>query len=396
MPTITEVVHERGLDFENQRKVVLLRDSPSATGKKLSFAKIAARVRNLQGSKSTEDVVRRVYKRFNRKKGRVSYKYHRCGRKPWKVTKDVGNFLVQRLLQKRKSTLVTSTTLQAELYKEKKVNITCRAVRKHLFSKGYRWLPRSQKRKYDRAAKMKRRAFAAKYKDRSQSALSEHIACAMDGVIITVPPLDDLGRLNFCLHGETHMYRKVGEAALPELSGDDPYGGQVPLSRAIPMWGAISAAGFQEILWHKTKKLNKADWVKAVKAGKLYNAVKKLQPGRHVGPRRVICDNESFLEGKECRGEYKKKRIQLLHIPAKSPDFNPIESFWGWLRKELRRLDLEDYRSRRPALGKTAYRQRVRNVLRTKKAQDVAKAKWSNFKKVCREVYSKKGAASRT
>ena len=57
--------------------------------------------------------------------------------------------------------------------------------------------------------------------------------------------------------------------------------------------------------------------------------------------------------------------------------------------------DLEDLRMNRPPLGKTAYRQRVRSVLRTRKAQRVAAQKFSGFKGVCKEVVLKNGAASR-
>ena len=59
-------------------------------------------------------------------------------------------------------------------------------------------------------------------------------------------------------------------------------------------------------------------------------------------------------------------------------------------------MDLRDLRAGRPPLGKTAYRVRVRNFLKTKKAQDVAKAKFNNFKKVCCEVVKKGGTASRS
>ena len=77
------------------------------------------------------------------------------------------------------------------------------------------------------------------------------------------------------------------------------------------------------------------------------------------------------------------------------PRLNPIESFWGWLRGELRRRDLKDLRLQKPALNKVQYKQRVKEVLRTIKAQDVAKAKFRNLKKVCKEVVKKKGAMSR-
>ena len=101
------------------------------------------------------------------------------------------------------------------------------------------------------------------------------------------------------------------------------------------------------------------------------------------------------MEAKESRKQYSKNHIKLLHIPAKSPDLNPIESFWGWVRARLRLRDLEDLKQGRAALGKTACKIRVKKFLKSKKAQDVAKAKFNAFKKVCQEVVRKKGAASR-
>ena len=49
----------------------------------------------------------------------------------------------------------------------------------------------------------------------------------------------------------------------------------------------------------------------------------------------------------------------------------------------------------RPVVGKTASRIRVKAILRSRKAQNVAKAKFNRLKKVCQEVFRKKGAASR-
>ena len=63
---------------------------------------------------------------------------------------------------------------------------------------------------------------------------------SMDGVILTVPPTDVVDRRNFVWEGETHMYRKPEERALPGLAGACPYAEQIPLSRAIPLWGGIS------------------------------------------------------------------------------------------------------------------------------------------------------------
>ena len=46
-------------------------------------------------------------------------------------------------------------------------------------------------------------------------------------------------------------------------------------------------------------------------------------------------------------------------------------------------------------MGKQAYKKRVQSVLRSKRAQAVAQAKFKAFKKVCIEVARKKGGAAR-
>ena len=126
MPEVSEMVHPRGLNFKNQRKVMLYREGlmPGQKGIKMGFKKIALRVRNLQKKPSTEDVVRRVYAQFNTKKDRVQYKFARCGRKPWKLTKEVSSFVIRHLLKKRRCSIVTSTTLQAAVSRELGVKIT--------------------------------------------------------------------------------------------------------------------------------------------------------------------------------------------------------------------------------------------------------------------------------
>ncbi len=91
------------------------------------------------------------------------------------------------------------------------------------------------------------------------------------------------------------MWRKRSEGLRPALSGDDPYGKQVPLPRALPMWGGCSGGGFAPVVFHKTKKLTVAEWQKVVASGKLARAIKSLKPVKRRGPWPVLCDNESFL-----------------------------------------------------------------------------------------------------
>ncbi len=108
---MSEVVHPKSLDFGNQRRVVLLRDSTGA-----SFSSIATEVKNLQGRHPSGRLVARLYKQFSRKQGRRRYHYSNCGRKPWKLTKEVEAFLLRRLRALRKACVCTSSTLQREAW----------------------------------------------------------------------------------------------------------------------------------------------------------------------------------------------------------------------------------------------------------------------------------------
>ena len=81
-------------------------------------------------------------------------------------------------------------------------------------------------------------------------------------------------------------------------------------------------------------------------------------------------------------------------MPAKSPDLNPVEMFWGWLRKKLRCMDLDDLRKKRRPLGKTAYTARVKNVMKTAKAQTVGKNVAGRFRTACKQVVDRGGAAA--
>ena len=191
------------------------------------------------------------------------------------------------------------------------------------------------------------------------------------------------------------MWRKPGEAASPELAGGGQYAQQVPLNRAIPIWGGISPGGFATVVVHDTKKLSQEDWVKAVRAGRLTGAIKQLKPKLKTGPWRVLCDNERFMFAKASLKAYAARRIKLWPVPARSPDLNPIEKFWGWLRRQLRIKDLRDLQQKRPMLDKKAYTKRVLSFVRTQKAQAAAKKFAMSFRKTCAEVVRKNGAAAR-
>jgi len=91
---------------------------------------------------------------------------------------------------------------------------------------------------------------------------------------------------------------------------------------------------------------------------------------------------------------YRAKKITLWDVPAKSPDMNPIEMYWGWIRRKLRLMDLADLRLKRRPLGKSAYIIRVKNVMKTEKSQTVAKNFARRFRTACQQVLKRGGAAA--
>ena len=180
-----------------------------------------------------------------------------------------------------------------------------------------------------------------------------------------------------------------------EGAAHNRYGKQVPLSRAVPLWGEFSPGGFNVIAFHPSKKIQVEEWVDAVDSGALSAVMKQGHPTRARYPRRVLCDNAGFLSADERKAAYRKQKVNLWHVPAHIPDLNVIEKYWSWLRRNLRRRDLEDLMKKRAPLGKMAYRHRVLAICRSRKSKTVAANIFHSFRKVCKEVLEKNGAMAR-
>ena len=95
--------------------------------------------------------------------------------------------------------------------------------------------------------------------------------------------------------------------------------------------------------------------------------LRKLNPKIKDRPWRVLCDGEIFLHSYEARAAYNR-----------------------------RRRDLEDYKNKKPCLGKAQYTDRVKQVLKTATAQQKAANIAAGFRSVCKEVVRKGGAAARS
>lgn len=291
--------------------------------------------------------------------------------------------------------VITAVTLQRLLAKKKKVKVEVSCVQKALKRNGYKWLPRLKQPKYSPEVQEKRKSFADAVNAMSDAALRKKMCMCMDGVVLSMPPVSETGRENWCRTGETHCWRKPSEGMEPDLAGADQYKKQVPLARAIPMWGGASEDGFAPIIWHKKHKLDSEEWVEGLQSGCLTDALAALQPVNPDGPFYILCDGESFLTTDAARREYRKHKIRLWQIPPRSPDLNPIEKFWAWVRKAMLDRDLEDLKAQKPRPAKAEYVKRVKALLRSAKAQEVAGNCVASFRKTCQEVSEKEGRASR-
>ena len=52
----------------------------------------------------------------------------------------------------------------------------------------------------------------------------------------------------------------------------------------------------------------------------------------------LVLDNASFHQGKHLEQLASEKGVELMYLPAYSPDLNPIEEFWAVLKSALRPL----------------------------------------------------------
>lgn len=52
----------------------------------------------------------------------------------------------------------------------------------------------------------------------------------------------------------------------------------------------------------------------------------------------IVLDNAAFHRKKQLKIIAKKAGCEILFLPPYSPDLNPIEYFWGWLKNKLREI----------------------------------------------------------
>jgi transposase len=57
----------------------------------------------------------------------------------------------------------------------------------------------------------------------------------------------------------------------------------------------------------------------------------------------IILDNASFHRKKVIRELAERFGVTVIFLPPYSPDYNPIENYWAWLKLRLKKI-MKDYR----------------------------------------------------
>ena len=121
---------------------------------------------------------------------------------------------------------------------------------------------------------------------------------------------------------------------------------------------------------------------------KRFESSETWQEGKTVGG---SCENESFLDHAEAVKAYRKPRITLVHIPAKSSDLNLVEKLRGRARKKLHKMPLAECRAGRPVPGRIAYKEKIKRSLIAANAQQKARNLYGNLRTVAKKIVLKKG-----
>ena len=108
-----------------------------------------------------------------------------------------------------------------------------------------------------------------------------------------------------------------------------------------------------------------------------------------------MAENEGFLKTPASVNAHARARVQMWHVLPRSPDLNPVEQVWGWLRMRLRKMDLADLTVKRAPIARAALKARVRSLVRSQHAKRVTKNYMWGLRKTCLEVIKKRGAATR-
>jgi len=120
----------------------------------------------------------------------------------------------------------------------------------------------------------------------------------------------------------------------------------------LTMTGAVTVDGWLAFStsWQTMNKERFTEWVRTILAP-------RLRPGQIV-----IMDNLRAHHAIEVREFIEAAGAELKFLPPYSPDFNPIESCWALVKKELRRAAVRTKSALRKVVRRARFRVRPAHV----------------------------------
>lgn len=103
-----------------------------------------------------------------------------------------------------------------------------------------------------------------------------------------------------------------------------------PLSDRINWYGAYNFSDGQAMIWNEGN-------CNAEQTGNFLERLKAWLPsdGRKVV---VIWDGAPWHRAKSVQAKAKELGVELVRLPGYSPDLNPIEGLWKWMREEVTQM----------------------------------------------------------
>jgi hypothetical protein len=105
--------------------------------------------------------------------------------------------------------------------------------------------------------------------------------------------------------------------------------GCAKLSERLNCYGAYDFTSGECLLWQD-------GWCDGERTVKFLQELKRWRAGK-VGRLVVIWDNAPCHTAKVVKAKAAELGIELVYLPGYSPDLNPIERLWDWLRQEVTR-----------------------------------------------------------
>ena len=318
----------------------------------MKWIDIQKRVKNVQGkTPQSEHCVKNAVQRVTAagKKGVAKTNYKNCGRNK-ALTPEEAKKVVGFVKEWRKRAFCTCRHIRAEL----KLKVSLSTIVRTLNDHGYYWRAVPKKSPLTADQLKKRKAFIDMYIDKTSDWWVDNMDLVFDGVTLTKAPKSLSTRQKHAAQAIKAMWMKKGEAMDPDVHTFNRYG--VQLGVKVPLWGGFSVhGGFALKLWTERSKMTKEEWATHVPA--LKRAASEANTRRKR--RKMWLDNEGFLK---IDSVYRRHGLTAIRFPPNSGDFNPIETVWARLRKDLALREFEDLKHEK-IITTQQFKQRVAQLL---------------------------------